>query len=140
MLPDRSVCPVCPALSVTLVYCGQAVGRMKMALGVEVGLGPGHTVLDGNPPLPKGAQPATQFSAHACCAQTAGWIKMPLGREVRLGPGDVVLDGDPPSSHERGTAAPTFRPVSLVAKPSSWMDDDATKLVCRYASPRQHCV
>jgi len=53
------VCPVCPVLSVTLVYCGQTVGRIKMKLGIQVGLGPGHIVLDGDPaPLPpKGAEP-----------------------------------------------------------------------------------
>jgi len=56
MLSDRckSVC-----LSVTLVYCGQTVGRIKMELGMQVGLGPGHIVLDGDPdsrspPLKKG--------------------------------------------------------------------------------------
>ena len=40
--------------SVTLVYCGQAVGWITMKLGMRVGLGPGHTVLDGDPaPLPQ---------------------------------------------------------------------------------------
>jgi len=40
-------------LSVTLVYRGQAVGRIKMKLGMQVGLGPGHIMLDGVPaPLP----------------------------------------------------------------------------------------
>jgi len=29
-------------LSVTLVYCDQTVGWIKMKLGMEVGLGPGH--------------------------------------------------------------------------------------------------
>jgi len=52
-------------LSVTLVYCGQTVGRIKMKLGTEVGLGPGHIVLNGDQ-LPKDAQPP-QFSAHVCC-------------------------------------------------------------------------
>jgi len=33
-------------LSVTLVYCGQTVGWIKMNLGVQVGLCPSHTVLD----------------------------------------------------------------------------------------------
>jgi len=49
MLSDRClyVCPVC--LSVTLVYCGQTVEWIKMKLGVEVGLGPDHIVLDGDP-------------------------------------------------------------------------------------------
>jgi len=36
------------------VYCGQTAGWLKMALGMEVGVGPGHIVLDGHPaPLPK---------------------------------------------------------------------------------------
>ena len=37
-------------LSVTLVYCGQTVGWIRMPLGTDVGLGPGHIVLDGDPP------------------------------------------------------------------------------------------
>jgi len=36
-------------MSVTLVYCGQMVGWIKMPLGTEVGLGPGDSVLDGDP-------------------------------------------------------------------------------------------
>jgi len=36
-------------LSVTLVYCGQTVGWIKMKLGMQVGLGPGHTVLEEDP-------------------------------------------------------------------------------------------
>jgi len=40
-------------LSVTLVHCGQTVGWMKMKLGTEVGLGPGHIVLDGDPVPPQ---------------------------------------------------------------------------------------
>ena len=66
VLSDR--CPVClsvclSVLSVTLVHCGQTVGRIKMKLGMQVGLGPGHIVLDGDPaPLPsKGHSP--HFSA-----------------------------------------------------------------------------
>ena len=53
---------VLSCLSVMLVYCGQTVGRIKMKLGVQVGLGPGHIVLDRDPaPLPiKGHNP--QFS------------------------------------------------------------------------------
>jgi len=56
-------------LSVTLVYCGQTVGRIKMKLGTQVGLGPGHTVLDGDPapPPPKGHSP--QFSASSVAAK-----------------------------------------------------------------------
>jgi len=29
-------------LSVTFVHCGQTVGRIKIKLGMQVGLGPGH--------------------------------------------------------------------------------------------------
>jgi len=68
-----------------------------MALGMEVGLGPGNIVLDGDqapPPKKKGGH-SPQFSAHVYCSQTAGWIKMPLGTQVGLGLGNVVLDGDP---------------------------------------------
>jgi len=65
-----------------------------MPLGMEVGLGPGGFVFDGDPaPRKNGTDPPNQFLAHVYCGQTAGWIKMPLGTEVNLGPGDVVLDG-----------------------------------------------
>jgi len=41
-------------------YCGQTAGCIKMPLGMEVGLGPGHIMLDGDPaPTPlKGHSPA----------------------------------------------------------------------------------
>jgi len=58
MLTDH--CLSCPVLSVTLVYCGQTVVRIQMKLGLQVGLGPGHIVLDGDPALsPKWAEPAS---------------------------------------------------------------------------------
>jgi len=55
MLSDRCL----SVLSVTLVYCGQTVGWIKMKLGMQVGLAPGHIVLDGDPayPRPKGQIP-----------------------------------------------------------------------------------
>jgi len=61
MLGYRTVCLSCPVclsvLSVTLVYCGQTVRWIKMPVGIEVGIGLGHIVLDGNPAPPKkGAQ------------------------------------------------------------------------------------
>jgi len=46
-------------MSVKLVYCGQTIGWIKMLLGMEVDLGPGDIVLDGDPappPKKKGAQ------------------------------------------------------------------------------------
>jgi len=77
MLSDRclSVCLSCPFLSVTLMYCGQTVGRIKMKLGLHVGFGSDYIVLDGNPgrPPPKGQSP--QFSAHVYSAQCPnGWM------------------------------------------------------------------
>ena len=76
-----SVCPVClSALSVTLVYCGQTIGLIKMKLGKQVGLSPGHIMLHGDSALFSQRDTAPpQFSAHICCGQMAGWIKMPLG-------------------------------------------------------------
>jgi len=49
---------VLSCLSVTLVYCSQTIGWIKMKLGMEVGLGQVHIVLDGNPapPQKRGAQ------------------------------------------------------------------------------------
>ena len=47
MLRDRS--SSLPCLSVTFVYCSQTVGWIKIPLGTEVGLGPGDTVLHGDP-------------------------------------------------------------------------------------------
>jgi len=44
---------------VTLVYCGQTVGWIKIPLGTKVDLGPGHIVVDGHPATTpsKGAHP-----------------------------------------------------------------------------------
>ena len=64
-----------------------------MKLDLQVGLGPGHIVLDGDPAAPPQRGGAPQFSAHICCGQMAAWIKMPLGMEVGVGPA-TVLDGD----------------------------------------------
>jgi len=100
-------CHVLSCLSVTLVYCDQTVGWIKMKLGMQVGLVSGHIVLDRDPVhLPKGHSP--QFLAHICCGQIAGWIKMPLGMEVGLGPGDFVSDGDPALSSPKRGRSPQF--------------------------------
>ena len=45
-----------------LVYCGQTVGWIKMKLGMQVGLVPGHIVLDGGPTPPqRGGASLTNF-------------------------------------------------------------------------------
>jgi len=81
-----------------------------MQLGTEVGLGPGHIVLDGDPaPSLKGTQPVCSiFGPYICCGQMAGWIKMLLGREVGLGQSDIVLDGVPAPPPKKGHSHPLF--------------------------------
>jgi len=62
--PVGPVCPVC--LSVTLAYCGQTAGWIRMPLDVEVGLDPGDIVLDWDLALPA-AEMGTEtpyFPAH----------------------------------------------------------------------------
>jgi len=49
------------------VYCGQTAGWIKVALGVEVGIGPGHFVLDGFPAIGERGTAALLFSAHTYC-------------------------------------------------------------------------
>jgi len=100
-----------------------------MKLGMQVGLGPGHTISWGPSSLClKGAQPPPQFSAHICCGQLAGWIKMPLGTEVGFGKGDFVLDGDPAPPTQKGGGVPNFLSMSTVAK---WLDGSRCHVVWR---------
>jgi len=93
-----------------------------MELGMEVGLGPVHIVLDGDTaPLPeKVGRASPQFSAHLYCGQAAAWIKMPLGMEVGLGLRDIVFDVNAATPRKKGTPTPpNFWPMSSVAK---WLD------------------
>jgi len=111
------------------VYCGQTVGRIRMPLGVEVGLGPGSIVLDrdpASPPTQRGIAAPTPFSAHVYCGQTVALIGMLLGVELGLGLGDVVLDGDLGPPHGKGHSSPTqfFGPCLLW--PNDWSDRGVT--------------
>ena len=115
----------------TLVYCSQTVGWIKMKLGTEIGLCPGHIVLDGDTaPLPKGAQPPCLLWP------TAGWIKMPLGTKVSLSRCDIEL-GTPFSLPKMGQCPPIFGPCLLW--PDAWIDQDATWYEGR-PRPRPHCA
>ena len=106
VLSCLSVC-----LSVTFVHCGQTVGRIKMKLGRQVGLGPGHIVLDGDPapPLPKGHSPPPIFGPYllrpdGCMDQDVNWYgARPRPRRlcVRWGP---------------RSPSPNFRPMFIAAK------------------------
>jgi len=137
VLADR--CLFClSVLTVTLVYCGETVGWIKMKLGMQVGLGPGHIVLDGDPapPSQKEGRAPSQFSAHFNCGQMAGCIKMPLFMKVGLVPGHIVLDGDPAPPPKNMGTAPNLGPCLMS---NCWMDQDPTWYGGR-PRPRRHCV
>jgi len=70
-LPQKGAEP--PPQFLAHVYCGQTAGWIKVALGIEVGLGPGNIVLDGDTaPIPQNRdRPPSQFLAHVYCGQTA---------------------------------------------------------------------
>ena len=122
MLSDRclSVLFVClSCLSVTFVHCGQTVGRIKMKLAMQVGLGPGHTLLDGDPapPSSKGHSPPPNFRPillrpNGCMDQDVTWYgarPRPRRLYVRWGP------SLPYAKRER-SHLPNFWPISIVAK------------------------
>jgi len=51
-----------PSPSLAHVHCGQTAGWIKMTLVMQVGLGPGYIVLDGDPaPVPKKGGRVPQF-------------------------------------------------------------------------------
>jgi len=94
-------------------YCAQTAGWIKMLLGTEVNLSPGHIVLDGVAAPPNGGT-APQFLAHVYCVQVAAWMNTSLGTEVDLGPCYIVLDRDPaPRPRGRGTVAPPLFSVHV---------------------------
>ena len=92
-----------------------------MKLGMQVGLGPGHIVIDGDPAPPQKTGHNPQFSAHVHCGQTAGLIKMPLGTEVGLDPGDIVLDGDPALPPLKEEHSPKFSAHVYYGQTARWM-------------------
>ena len=117
-----SVCLSC--LSVSLVYCGQTVGRIKTTLDTQVGLGPGHTVLDGDPPPPplKGHSPPIfgpyLLRPNGCMDQDAtrhGARPRPRRLCVRWGPAPLS---------KKGVEPPIFG-LCLLCQ-NGWMDQDGT--------------
>jgi len=111
-----------------------------MKLRMQVGFGPGHIVLDGDPaPSPKKGHSPSIFGPHLLWpfVQMAGWIKMPLGTEIGLGPGDFMFDRDPDPPPKKGAQPSIFGPCQLW--PNGWMDQDATWHGSR-PQLRRHCV
>ena len=112
---------VCPVLSVTLVYCGQTVRWIKMSLGMEVGLGAGHTVLDEDPATPqKRAQAPPPALVGPCLLWPNGWMEQGAtwyGGRSRSRRHCVRWGSAGPSPPQKGGhSTPTFRHMSLVAK------------------------
>ena len=137
MLSDRclSVC----ILSVTLVYCGQTVGQIKMKVGVQVGLGPGHILLDGDhaPTPQRGTAPnfwpmsilAKQLHGSRC--HWYGGRPQPRRHCGRWGPSSPYPNGARPPQF--------FGPCLCLLWPNGWMDKDATWYEGR-PWRRPHCV
>jgi len=109
---------------------------------MEVGLGPDHIVLDGDPALSprKGGTAAVQFSAHVYLAKRLDGSRCHLVRN-RPRQGHIVLDGNP-APPERDTAAPPpyFRPMSVVAKRSPISATAKLLLVLPRASCMQYSL
>ena len=55
-------------------YCGQMTGWIKMALGMEVGLRPGHIVLDGDPAAPRKRRHPPYPIFGPCLLWSKGWM------------------------------------------------------------------
>jgi len=103
------------------VYCGQTVGCIKMKLGMQVGLGPGHIVLDGDTaPLPKREQ-SPQFSAHVYRDRRLHGTSCHLAcMEVELGLGHIVLDGDTAPPPQKG-ATPQYSAHICCGQVAGWI-------------------
>jgi len=87
---------------------------------MQVGIGPGHTVLDGEPAPPtqkKGAQPLN-FRPMSIAAKRLNGPGCHLARGRPLHRPHCVRWGPAPPHQKRGTATPNFGPMSIVAKRS----------------------
>jgi len=97
------------------VCCGQTAGWIKMPLGTEVDLGPGDIVLDGNPAPPKNRGHSTPNFGPCIVAKRLHVSRCHLVRGLASTQVTLCYMGTqlPP---KRGTAAPNFWSMSVVAK------------------------
>jgi len=111
-------------LSVTLVHCGQTVGRIKIILGVWVGLSPGHIVLDRHlAPPPLEEHSPCPLWPDSWMDQDGTWH----GGGPRSRPHFAKWQPSSPfPKRKRGQSPPpsNFRPVSMW--PNVWMAQDGT--------------
>jgi len=74
-----------------------------MKLGMQVGLGPGHFVLDGDPAPPSQKAGGAPQIFGPCLLRPNGWMdETGTWHGVGLSPGDFVLDGDPVPFPQKG--------------------------------------
>jgi len=115
MLSDRCL----SVLSMTLVYGGQTLGWIKMKLGVEVGLGPGHIVLDGaQPPPPEKGVQQTSHSFRPMYIVAKRWPISATAELLLFSHGLLFLGCIAPLP--KGAQPPIFDPCLLW--PNGWRD------------------
>jgi len=117
------------------VCCGQTAGWIKVSFGMEVDLGPGHTVLDGDPaPPPKsGAQQRLLFGP--CLLWTNGWMDQGVtwyGGRPWPWPHCVTWGPSSPAQ------PPIFGPCPLWL--NGCMDQEGATWYGRRSRPRRDCV
>jgi len=98
------------------MYCGQTAGWMTLPLGTEIGLGLGHTVLDGDPASPSadGHSPPPIFGP--CLLWPNGWLDQDATwYRGRPRPRQHCLHGDPSPPKRGDSSLPLFGPC-IVAK------------------------
>jgi len=132
-LPQRGTAPQFSAH----ICCGQMAAWIKMLLGMELGLGPGDIVLDGDPtpPPPKGHSPPIfgpcLLRPNGCMDQDVTWY------EARPRPRRLCVRLGPRSPSPKGGQSPQiFGPCLLW--PNGWMDEVGTWHGGR-PRPRQLC-
>jgi len=123
-------------LSVTLVYCGQTTGWIKIKLGLRVGLGPGHIVLNGDPapPSKKGGR-VPHFWPMSIVAKRLDGSRWHLARRWPRSRPHCARWGF--SSPPKKGAPPIFGPFLLW--PNGWIDQDDTWHGGRLR-PGPHCA
>jgi len=90
-----------------------------MPLGIDVDLGPGHIMLDGDP-----ASPPQNVSTPPIFGPYLLWPNGWMDTDAtwygdRPQPSDIVLDGDPAPPPPKWYRSPNFQSMSIVAK---WLD------------------
>jgi len=101
------------------ICCGQMASGIKMPLGVEVGRGPGHFVLDGDPaPLPKGGRAPfpSNFRPMFIVAKGMDGSRWHLAWRWALVHATYCARWGPSSPPKRAELPLNFRPIFIVAK------------------------